>query len=98
MKTTAIACVLALLLAGTSNSFASNHRHRVDPGGVIVDTVLIRPACLVATIVGGALFVVSLPIAATSKSIDSTAHALVVRPAEATFTRPLGELELLQED
>lgn len=97
MKTTVTASVVALLLAGTFNSFASNHRHRADPGAVVVDTVLVRPACFVATIVGGALFIVSLPFAATSKSVDSVAHALVVRPAEATFTRPLGELESLEE-
>lgn len=42
-------------------------------------------------------FVVSLPWAATSKSIRRSAHALVFRPAQATFTRPLGDLDSLPE-
>jgi len=46
-----------------------------------------------ATVVGSAVFVVTLPFAALSKSVKSTAHALVVVPAEATFSRPLGDFD-----
>ncbi|MGO8927757.1 MAG: hypothetical protein ACLQU3_12805 [Limisphaerales bacterium] len=45
------------------------------------------------TIVGSVLFVVSLPVAAPSRSIERVAHTLVVAPAKDTFTRPLGDLE-----
>jgi hypothetical protein len=44
-------------------------------------------------VAGSALFVVCLPFAALSKSVKSTAHALVVAPAQATFTRPLGDFD-----
>ena len=98
MKTNLIACVLALLLAGTSQSFASDHRPAANAGAVVIDTVLARPACLVATIVGSAFFVISLPVAVTSKSVHRTAEALVVKPAEATFKRPLGDFEDLTAD
>jgi hypothetical protein len=54
-----------------------------------------RPACFVATVVGSAIFVVALPFAAMSKSTKKTADALVVKPAKATFSRPLGEFEEL---
>ena len=62
------------------------------------DALVIRPACLVATVVGSAFFVVSLPVAALSKSVKKTANALVVKPANATFTRPLGDMDALVDD
>lgn len=84
----------ALLLAPTMQVRAS------DPGGaeMVADTVLVRPCCLVATTVGSVFFLLSWPIAAISKSTKATAHALVVRPAKATFTRPLGDFDGLLQD
>ena len=77
---------------GNSYTFAGT---RADPAMVVADAIVVRPACFVATIVGSAFFVVSLPIAVASKSVHQTADALVVGPAKATFTRPLGDLEAL---
>jgi len=62
-----------------------------SPEAVAADLVIARPACLVATVAGSAFFVVALPFAALSKSTKKTADVLVVKPAKATFTRPLGE-------
>jgi hypothetical protein len=87
-----VACVLALVSAGTPRCIASD-----GPGAIVVDVVLVRPACLVATIVGGAFFIISLPVAATSKSVHHAAESLVVKPAQATFTRPLGDLDGLTQ-
>jgi len=83
-----ITCVLALVTAGSPRCFASD-----NPAAMAVDAILIRPVCLVTTVVGSAIFVISLPVAATSKSVHRAARALVVKPAEATFTRPLGDFE-----
>jgi hypothetical protein len=92
MKTKLLAatvCVLALTLGGALPASAS--------GGTLVDTAvdlaLARPISFAATVTGSALFVVSLPFAAASHSIDKTAHALVVTPAKDTFTRPVGDLD-----
>jgi hypothetical protein len=84
----ALVCVLALVTAGTPQCFAST-----DPGMIVADVVLARPFCFVATIIGSAFFVISLPVAATSKSVHKSARALVIKPAQATFTRPLGEFQ-----
>ena len=94
MKTTITTalCVMALLAGSLTPAQA------VEDGtslAVTVDALVARPACLVATIVGSALFVVSLPAAIPSKSVNKAAHALVVTPGKATFTRPLGELSSL---
>jgi len=62
---------------------------------VVGDLVLVRPGCFLVTLVGSAVFVVALPFAATSGSVKETADTLIVHPAEATFTRPLGDFSTL---
>ncbi len=64
---------------------------------MMVDVILARPLCLAATALGSAFFVLSLPIALPTKSVNRSAQALVVTPAKATFTRPLGDFESLKE-
>lgn len=64
---------------------------------MMVDVVIARPLCLAATVLGSAFFVLSLPIALPTKSVNRSAQALVVTPAKATFTRPLGDFESLKE-
>jgi hypothetical protein len=68
-----------------------------DAGAVVVDAFLARPVCLAATVVGTAFFIISLPIAAISKSVDASRDALVVKPAKATFTRPLGDFSAISD-
>jgi hypothetical protein len=88
-------CVLAISLGCAASSSASEDS---GPLTVATDAVVIRPACLVATVLGSAVFVVALPAAAISKSVKKTANTLVGKPAKATFTRPLGDMEALLDD
>ena len=85
-----IICVLSLLLSTSTPAFASGD---TDVTSVAVDVVVARPVTFAMTILGSALFVVSLPIAATSGCVDKTAKTLVVAPAKDTFTRPLGDFQ-----
>ena len=62
---------------------------------VVGDLVLVRPGCFAVTIIGSAIFIVALPFAAASGSVKETADTLIVHPAEATFTRPLGDFSTL---
>lgn len=64
--------------------------------GAIADVTLVRPGCLVATVIGSVFFVIALPIAAMSGSVKQTANTLVVTPAQATFTRPIGDFTSIQ--
>jgi hypothetical protein len=89
-KSWGILCALAVALAGVTRASAES-----DPAAVVVDTVIVRPVCLGVTIFGSAFFVISLPVAAISGSIHSTANALITKPAAATFTRPLGDMDAL---
>ena len=95
MKTKLITavCALAIFSMGANTASAASD----DDLKVAADTLVVRPVCLAATVVGSALFVVSLPIAAISRSIKKTAHVLVVVPGKATFTRRLGDMEALED-
>jgi hypothetical protein len=64
---------------------------------VAADALVVRPFSFVATVLGSALFIVALPVAAISKSTSQTAEALVLKPGRMTFTRPMGELSTLTE-
>ena len=84
-------CALALLFASTATSSAQ------DDIEMMADVALVRPGCFLATIVGSAFFVVSLPIAAMSHSVKRSAHVFVCRPAWNTFKRPLGEMHEMED-
>jgi len=92
-KLITIICAAAILSMGANTASAASD----DDLKVAADTLVVRPVCLAATIIGSGLFVISLPIAAISHSVKKTAHVLVVRPARATFTRHLGDMESLED-
>jgi hypothetical protein len=91
-KALCVACALLLTFGGVMPSQAFSDG---SPEAIATDVIFVRPFCLVATILGSAVFVVALPAAAISKSTDKAAQALVVSPAKATFTRPVGNLRNL---
>ena len=88
-------CVVAVSLGSVASSSATENS---GPLEVTADVLVVRPACLVATVIGSAVFVVALPVAVISKSVKKTANTLVVKPANATFTRPLGDMGALVDD
>lgn len=63
-----------------------------EPSGeaMAVDMLIARPLGIVATALGTAVFVVSLPFSAAGGNIEQAAQALVVGPARETFVRCLG--------
>lgn len=65
------------------------------PEAMIADTIVVRPLCFAATIVGTAFFVVSLPISLIAGKVNKSAHSLIVIPGKATFTRDLGDMSEL---
>jgi hypothetical protein len=91
IKLLTILCVCLMSLGGVTTSRASDDKSLQ----VLGDLALARPGCFLATLLGSAVFIVSLPIAVTSGSVKQTANTLVVRPAAATFTRPLGDFSSL---
>jgi hypothetical protein len=90
-KLMTLLCV-GLISFGSVNTSRASEDNSLE---VVGDLVLVRPGCFVVTIIGSAIFVVALPFAAASGSVKQTADTLVVHPAEATFTRPLGDFSTL---
>ena len=84
-----VICVLAILLGTSAPAFAAGDNGATS---VAVDVIVARPVSFTLTVLGSALFVVSLPVALTAGCVDKVAKTLVVAPAKDTFTRPLGDL------
>lgn len=95
MKTKLFAIICTVCLSW--GCIASAHTVRYDPVAVAADALVARPVSFAATIIGSAVFVIALPVAATSGSINSTADALVKQPAWFTFRRPLGDFDYTEE-
>jgi hypothetical protein len=94
MKTKLLTALCALTILSSATPALASDDKSLE---ALADVALVRPGCFVATVGGTALFIVALPFAAMSKSVKKTARALIVSPARATFTRPVGDFSSLQE-
>jgi len=91
------ACLIALIIAVMPVAAIAEDNDTVSGDkttDMVVDLVVVRPLGLVATV----LTVVGLPFTVPSGSVGSSAHELIVKPAEYTFTRPLGAFRQCGED
>jgi hypothetical protein len=87
MKKIIILFVVCFLLFNSAVAFADFDDHVY----IVGDLAFARPVGLAATIIGGAIFIVSLPFSLPSGSVKNTADTLVVEPFRFTFKRPLGD-------
>lgn len=88
--------MLALALAITPLSAAADDPNTVsgDKGtDMLVDIVFIRPLGLAATVIGTALTIVALPFTIPTGSVGDSAREMIVKPAQYTFERPLGQFD-----
>jgi hypothetical protein len=63
----------------------------VSPEAMAADFFVVRPLGIVASVLGTAVFIVSLPFSALGGNTKTACRKLVQEPAKFTFTRPLGE-------
>ena len=96
MRTAAPARVLALaaalLLCQPAWSEVVDTEDPNDPSAIAMgaDLVIGRPALLVATALGTAVWIVALPFTALGGNVKKSGEKLVVWPAKNTFVRCLG--------
>ena len=85
--------VLALVAVPCTTCFAQGLEADDDiiAGKMAGDALVVRPLGLCATVIGGALFIVSLPFSALGGNTGPAYESLVVDPFEFTFNRPLGD-------
>ena len=86
----AIAAALGWALAGSAPAYAESSAEAA--GRAAFDLVLLRPLGLVQTVVSGAMFVPTLPIAAALGRTDELVEICWSQPVAQTFRRPLGDL------
>ena len=73
----------------------TDYRQGDEPvaGVMLVDAVVVRPLTLVASVIGGALWVVSLPFTLLGGNTGEAGDILVLDPLCYTFKRPLGYMD-----
>ena len=90
LKSATLALSLAALTAAPVAVQAQNVTERPSGMEMTADAILVRPLMLCATVLGTALFVVSLPFSALGGNAGEAGDTLVVTPFKATFVRCLG--------
>jgi hypothetical protein len=93
-KTLALILTAAFLtLPLGSVALAEEYFETETPGGgeMMWDLVACRPAGIVATVLGTAVWLVSYPFSALGGNTDQATEELVKKPARFTFQRPLGD-------
>jgi len=88
-----IFCVIASLLFIPSAASAQgmSDKENPDSGKMAFDILLMRPFGMIATVLGSAAFVVSLPFSFMGGNIEPAYEKMVEDPAAYTFNRPLGD-------
>ena len=97
-KLTAVAMILTLGIGAVSVA-AADSRTRYDEGKptggeMFADAVVVRPMTLVASAVGLAAWVVTLPFSVTADNVRESGDEWVAKPLKYTFMRPLGEMDV----
>ena len=86
-------------IASSANFHYSYHSYGYFESGsaeaITADVLIARPLGLVATVVGSAVYVVSLPFSLLGGNEKQARQKLVREPAAFIFTRPLGEFNSL---
>lgn len=91
MKKLFIAVLFGLLLSTNSVRAGEEYGWRVI--GTTVDIFIARPFTFAATLLGGVVWTVALPITAPTHTSKDSFDALVRTPWDLTFDRALGDYE-----
>ena len=87
-----VAVVATALLAASPLATAAVRYGDPNFSTMLIDGAIARPLGLGATVVGTAIWIVTLPFSALGGNVGEAADKLIIEPARFTFVRPLGEL------
>jgi hypothetical protein len=85
-----ISALVCVPLGASAFAAAQTINEEITGSTMTADLLLVRPLGIVATVLGCAVFIVSLPFSALGGNTKQASQKLVKEPAEFTFTRPLG--------
>lgn len=93
-KSIVIILIAALVLIpfGSAAMAGGPSDNEKTSGKMALDLLLVRPAGILATLCGSAIFIVGVPFSALGGNTRDTYEKLVVEPVKFTFKRPLGDL------
>lgn len=80
------------LFSGSLGAASNDFKDQPTAGEMFGDAVVVRPLTLLASAVGAAAWVVSLPFSIAGGNAGETGRALVLDPLEYTFVRPIGDM------
>ncbi|NNG00329.1 MAG: hypothetical protein HKM93_13165 [Desulfobacteraceae bacterium] len=86
----AIVLVLIPFCASAAVEFEEDDKD-IQAGKMAADVLVVRPLSLAATLIGGGLFIISLPFSALGGNTKEAYQRLLEDPAKYTFARPLGD-------
>lgn len=100
--TATLAVALAQPFTGFAAGFDTDMYGPGDSGEptsaeMVADALVARPLYAVATVLGAAVFLVSLPFSALGGNVDESASELVAGPVHGLMTRCLGCTRTVQE-
>ena len=99
MNKTTLRSLTLMLAAASAPALADgpyqDHEIQREPGAgaMFIDAVAVRPVMIATTLVGSAVFLISLPFSALGGNTGGAAENLVVEPAKSAFVRPLGQFD-----
>lgn len=83
---------LILIPFGTEALAQDTAKKEYSAEKMTADILLVRPVGILATLFGGAVFVVSLPFSLLGGNTQEAYENLIVAPAKYTFKRPIGDI------
>ena len=90
LSRTLLATLAACLIGFSSLGHAQAVEEEPSALAMTGDAVLVRPLLLATTVVGTAVYIVSLPFSLLGGNAGEAGEVLVNGPAQATFVRCLG--------
>jgi hypothetical protein len=87
------ACMVLAASPATAGTYYKYYEYDDDPSGPAPDALIMRPAGLIATVLGIGLFIpaaVMTTLVGQPQNLDKPFEALVERPAKWTFIDPIG--------
>jgi len=93
MKRITSSLILSIFIFSLSTvAFAGNSSSETPSAGAVVfDLLICRPVGFLATLLGSAALIVSLPVTISFNSTGDAVGPLVTKPYEFTFERPIGK-------
>src|SRR5437764_1062324 len=89
-RTVALTLGLVIFSSSLPNTCKAADSYEKKAGTLAADVFIYRPAGVLLTVTGAALFVLILPATAISGGTRDTANTLVKTPYKFTFRRPIG--------